>query len=64
MVHPEITSIITGPDTVEQSDETLVTVGWSLEREERARLDALSQYPTPMRIALDHHRHSERKLMS
>ena len=48
--HPEITSIIAGPDTVEQLDETLGTVGWSLEREERARLDALSQDPTPMRI--------------
>lgn len=48
--HPEITSIITGPDTVEQLDETLGTVGWSLDSEERSRLDALSQYRAPMRI--------------
>ncbi len=49
--HPEITSIITGPDTVEQLDETLGALGWALSRDERSQLDVLSQFATPIRIS-------------
>ncbi len=49
--HPEITSIITGPDTIEQLDETLGALGWTMNRVERSQLDALSQFTTSARIS-------------
>jgi len=49
--HSEVTSIITGPDTVEQLDEVLGAVDCKLDRSERERLDAVSQFPVLPRIS-------------
>lgn len=47
----EVTSIIIGPDLPEHVDDTLGALGWSLEMEERVRLDALSAAPKPFKFA-------------
>jgi aryl-alcohol dehydrogenase-like predicted oxidoreductase len=44
--HPEVTCAITGGDTVEHLEDNLGGVGWTLEPELRARLDAVSQPPS------------------
>ncbi len=41
--HPEVTVAITGGDTTEHIDDNLGALGWSLEQEHRARLDAVSE---------------------
>lgn len=44
--HPEITSPILGPDTIEHFDEALGAVGWDLATEHRAVLDEVSETPS------------------
>jgi aryl-alcohol dehydrogenase-like predicted oxidoreductase len=46
--HREVTCAITGGDTVEHLEDNLGGVGWTLEPELRARLDAVSQTPNVM----------------
>jgi aryl-alcohol dehydrogenase-like predicted oxidoreductase len=41
--HDEVSSIIIGPDCPEHVDENIGALGWRLEAEERARLDAVSK---------------------
>jgi aryl-alcohol dehydrogenase-like predicted oxidoreductase len=40
--HPEITTAITGADSIEHMDENVGAVGWSITPEDRARLDQVS----------------------
>jgi aryl-alcohol dehydrogenase-like predicted oxidoreductase len=40
--HPEISSVIMGPDTPAHVDDVLGAADWSLPADARARLDALS----------------------
>ncbi len=49
--HPEVTSVIIGPDLPSQVDENLGAVGWKLEPEERAELDRLSEIKPPLKFA-------------
>ncbi len=44
--HPEITSPILGPDTIEHSDEACGGLGWALGPDHRADLDEISAVPT------------------
>lgn len=48
--HPEVTVAITGADTVEQLENNLGGVGWTLDADVRAELDAVSQ---SLRVILD-----------
>jgi aryl-alcohol dehydrogenase-like predicted oxidoreductase len=48
--HPEVTVAITGADTVEQLENNLGGVGWTLDADVRAELDAISQ---SLRVILD-----------
>jgi aryl-alcohol dehydrogenase-like predicted oxidoreductase len=42
--HPEVTTAITGADTIERLDENLGAIGWTLDAEELARLNELSAF--------------------
>lgn len=48
---PNVTSVIIGPDLLEHVDDTLGALGWSLEFEERVRLDTLSASPKQFKFA-------------
>lgn len=48
--HPEVTVAITGADTVEQLENNLGGVGWTLDADIRAELDEISQV---LRVILD-----------
>lgn len=41
--HPELSTVIIGPDTPEQVEENVGAMGWELTLEERTRLDEVSQ---------------------
>ncbi|MEX1018781.1 MAG: aldo/keto reductase [Litorilinea sp.] len=47
LAHPEITCAITGGDTIAHLEDNFGALGWSLDAEHRARLDAVSA-PAPM----------------
>jgi aryl-alcohol dehydrogenase-like predicted oxidoreductase len=49
--HPEVTSIIIGPDRPEHVDENFGAVGWQLTHEEREELDAVSKVEHPRRYS-------------
>ena len=49
--HPEISSVLIGPDKPEHVDDTLGALGWNLEPEERAALDDLSKVEKPFKIS-------------
>jgi aryl-alcohol dehydrogenase-like predicted oxidoreductase len=49
--HPEVTSIIIGPDRPEHVDENVGALGWQLTPEERAELDNVSQVEPGRRFA-------------
>jgi len=49
--HPEISSVLIGPDKPEHVDDTLGALGWNLEPEERAALDEFSKVEKPFKIA-------------
>ena len=49
--HPEISSIIIGPDLPEHVEENLGALGWKLTREERATLDEVSKVERPRKFA-------------
>ena len=49
--HPEVTSIITGPDTIEQLDDVLGALDCKLSRDERTHLDEVSQFQVLPRIS-------------
>ena len=46
LAHPEITCSICGSDTIEQLDDSLGSLGWTLDDEQRRRLDDVSKTPT------------------
>ncbi len=48
--HPEVTVAISGADTIEQFDDVLGGVGWTLDPAVRAQLDAVS---APLQMILD-----------
>lgn len=48
--HPEVSVAISGADTVEQFDEVLGGIGWTLDDEVRRRLDEVS---APLQMVLD-----------
>jgi aryl-alcohol dehydrogenase-like predicted oxidoreductase len=48
--HPEVSVAITGADTVDQLENNLGGVGWTLDADVRAELDAISQ---SLRVVLD-----------
>src|SRR5690606_35775809 len=43
--HPEVTCAITGGDTIAHLEDNLGALGWTLDDEHRARLDAVSTIP-------------------
>ncbi len=43
--HPEITCVICGSDTIEQLDDSVESIGWSLDDEHLRRLDEVSSTP-------------------
>ena len=49
--HPEITSVIIGPDAPEHVDEVMGGLGWTLAPEDRASLDELSKVKRPIKVA-------------
>ncbi|HEY3289906.1 MAG TPA: aldo/keto reductase [Anaerolineae bacterium] len=49
--HPEISSIIIGPDRPEHVGENLGALGWKLSSEERAILDEVSKVESPRKFA-------------
>ena len=49
--HPEVASVIIGPDSPGHIDDALGAAGWQLAHEERAMLDALSQVDEPLKMA-------------
>ena len=49
--HEEVTAPIIGPDFPEQVEESLGAVGWTLEPEDRARLDEVSAPDLPRKYA-------------
>ena len=49
--HPQVSSVIIGPDAPEHIDDALGALGWSLTSDERLRLDALSEVRKPLKIA-------------
>lgn len=49
--HPEISSIIIGPDRPEHVDENLGALGWALSPEERETLDEVSRVERPRKFA-------------
>ncbi|MCL4507028.1 MAG: aldo/keto reductase [Chloroflexi bacterium] len=49
--HPEITSIIIGPDRPEHVDENLGALGWNLSSQERVELDEVSRHEHPRKFA-------------
>lgn len=49
--HPEITSPILGPDTMEHFDEACGALGWELDPEHRAALDEVSETPSESLMA-------------
>ncbi len=49
--HPEITSIIIGPDRPEHVDEAVGVVGWTLSSQERVELDEVSRYEQSRKFA-------------
>lgn len=49
--HKAISSVILGPDTPAHIDDALGALGWQLSDDELAKLDALSRYQPPNKIA-------------
>lgn len=49
--HPEISSVLIGPDKPEHVDDTLGAIGWNLTADERTALDELSKVEKPMKFA-------------
>jgi aryl-alcohol dehydrogenase-like predicted oxidoreductase len=47
--HPEVSAAIIGPDTPEHVDENMGAAGWTLEPEDRAALDEVSEIKGPER---------------
>jgi aryl-alcohol dehydrogenase-like predicted oxidoreductase len=49
--HPEVHSVILGPDAPEHVDDVLGALAWSLAPDERTLLDELSKVERPQKFA-------------